>query len=108
VRRSLGLRTLARPGLRAWLRYEPDGRRVEHQPGSPTHDEASPRADDLLAFADARAFHLAPARGTCQAQLVEALSQRTRAFVSLDPHDPVTETSLGDCATCSRTSICCS
>jgi len=91
-----GLRTLTRPGLRAWLRYEPDGRRVEHQAGSPTHDEASPRADDLVAFADARAFHLAPAPRTCQARLVEALSQCTRAFVSLDPHDPVTEASLGD------------
>jgi len=89
-----GLRPLARPGLRAWLRYVPDGRRVEHQSGSPTHDEASPRAEDLAAFPDARAFHLAPTPRVCQARLVDALAARSQAFVSLDPHDPITEPSL--------------
>ena len=41
------LRPLGRPGLRTWLLYEPEARRVVHRIGSPTHVEASPNADDL-------------------------------------------------------------
>ncbi|HEY3358254.1 MAG TPA: PfkB family carbohydrate kinase [Polyangia bacterium] len=90
------LRPLLRPGLRTWLLYEPGARRIVPRPGCPTHAEASPAPADLEgAFPDARAFHLAPAPLACQAALLPALAGRPGVIVSLDPHDRVTEESLG-------------
>ena len=89
------LHSLGRAGLRTWLRYEPAGRVLEHQPSSPTHVEASPTPDDLAAVSsDSRAFHIAPIPVVCQQRLVEALATRRECHVSLDPHDPVREDTL--------------
>ena len=91
-----GLRPLGRGGLRTWLLYGPSGRRVVHQAGSPTHDVASPRPEDLSAeLARAPAFHLAPVPLDCQARMAEAIGGDAGAHVSLDPHEPVTVESLG-------------
>lgn len=84
-----GLRPLHRTGLRTWLRYEPAGRRLEHQPASPSHVEASPRPEDLSrAHGAARAFHIAPIPVVCQAQLIHALAARRGCHISIDPYDP--------------------
>jgi len=90
-----GLRPLGRPGLRTWLLYEPAARRIVHRLGAANHVEASPAPGDVAGrFADARAFHLSPAPLLCQRPLLEALSARPGALLSLDPHDPVGEDSL--------------
>jgi len=90
-----GLRPLGRPGLRAWLLYEPVARRIVHRLGSANHAEASPAPGDVAGrYADARAFHLSPAPLVCQRPLLDALSPRAGALLSLDPHDPVREDNL--------------
>ena len=89
------LRPLQRAGLRTWLRYEPEGRRLEHQASSPTHIEASPTPEDLAAVPiDARAFHIAPIPVVCQARLIESLAARRECHLSIDPHDPLREGTL--------------
>jgi sugar/nucleoside kinase (ribokinase family) len=91
-----GLRPLGRPGLRAWLLYEPQARRIVHRLGSANHVEASPTPGDVAnRFAGARAFHLSPAPLVCQRPLLEGLASRAGALLSLDPHDPVREDGLG-------------
>jgi sugar/nucleoside kinase (ribokinase family) len=90
-----GLRPLGRPGLRTWLLYEPGARRVVHRLGSPTHAEASPAPRDVpTAWRSARAFHVAPIPLDCQRPLIAALGAATGAWLSVDPHDPITESSL--------------
>jgi ribokinase len=84
------LRPLGRPGLRAELIYEASGRRVLHRRGSPSHEDASPRLDDVAGI-EARWFHLAPVPLELQAQLVAALADREHAGISLDPHEPIDE-----------------
>ncbi len=92
-----GLRPLGRPGLRTWLLYEPLARRVVHRLGAASHADASPEPADLgPRFLGARAYHLTPAPLACQAPLLRALAGRRDALVSLDPHDPVREESLGE------------
>jgi sugar/nucleoside kinase (ribokinase family) len=57
--------------------------------------EASPAPGDVAGrYADARAFHLSPAPLVCQRPLLEALTPRAGALLSLDPHDPVREDNL--------------
>ena len=90
-----GLRSLGRPGLRAWLLYEPAARRIVHRLGAANHVEASPTPGDVAGrFADARAFHLSPTPLVCQRPLLEALAPRAEVWLSLDPHDPVREDNL--------------
>ena len=90
-----GLRSLGRPGLRAWLLYEAVARRIVHRLGAANHVEASPAPGNVAnRFADARAFHLSPTPLVCQQPLIEALSPRAGALLSLDPHDPVREDNL--------------
>lgn len=90
-----GLRPLGRPGLRTWLLYEPAARRIVHRLGAANHVEASPAPGDVAArFDAARAFHLSPTPLECQRRLVEELSPRPGAMLSLDPHDTVREESL--------------
>ena len=90
-----GLRPLGRQGLRTWLLYERAARRVVHQLGSPAHAEASPLPADIRGeAAGARAFHIAPIPIECQARLLEPLSLRAGAMLSLDPHDPLREGTL--------------
>jgi ribokinase len=90
-----GIRRLPGQGLRTWLLYEPRARRVLHHLDSPTHAEVSPRPNDVPeAFLSARAFHLSPMPLESQRAMVAFLSKRPGAFVSLDPHEPVTEESF--------------
>ena len=90
-----GLRPLGRAGLRAWLRYERNGRRIIHQPSGATHADASPNPEDLHgSLALAPAFHIAPTPVECQARLIDALAERSGVHVSLDPHDPIREDTL--------------
>jgi cytidine kinase len=90
-----GLRPLGRPGLRAWLLYEREARRIVHRLGAANHVEASPAPGDIAdRYAGARAFHLSPTPLVCQRPLLGALAKRAGALVSLDPHDPVREDSL--------------
>jgi len=90
-----GLRPMGRTGLRTWLLYEPSARRVVHRLGGPSHAEASPAPGDLPAgWRAARAFHIAPIPLDCQRPLVAELSAIPGAWLSIDPHDPITEDSL--------------
>ncbi|MBI5170090.1 MAG: carbohydrate kinase family protein [Candidatus Eisenbacteria bacterium] len=89
-----GVRRLGRDGLRTWLLYEGRVRRVVHRLACPTHEEVSPEADDVPeAWRNARAFHLAPMPIALQERVVKALGGE-RAFVSVDPYELVTESSL--------------
>lgn len=79
-------------GLRTWLLYEGERRRLIHHLDVPSHAAASP-ARIPPAWRDARAFHLAPMPFAVQRDLVAELSG-ARAIVSVDPHDPLTPASL--------------
>jgi cytidine kinase len=90
-----GVRRLDGPGVRTWLLYEEEGRRVVHRLGCPSHAEVSPRPADLPdGYLGARAFHLAPMPLVTQRALVEALGARAGSAIALDPHEPITPASL--------------
>lgn len=94
-----GVRALEGPGVRAWLLHEGAVRRIVHRMGCPSHEAVSPVPEDVpLAWRRARAFHLAPMPMECQRALVTALrawqDPASPAFVSLDPHVPVTPETL--------------
>jgi sugar/nucleoside kinase (ribokinase family) len=89
-----GVRRLPAPGVRTWLLYESSGRQLVHRLGCPSHEEVSPAPADVPAiWRSARAVHLAPMPFDVQRALVESLAD-TDAFVSVDPHLPVTEATL--------------
>src|SRR5262245_34446270 len=53
-----GVHPLSRPGVRTWLLYEGDVRRVIHRLGCPTHEEVSPGPALIPSeWNGARAFH---------------------------------------------------
>ena len=90
-----GLRRLDRPGLRTWLLYERETRRVLNQLGGPTHEEVSPDPEHLPeAYESARAFHLSPMPLARQRAWVEHLGSRRGTTLSLDPHESVREDNL--------------
>jgi sugar/nucleoside kinase (ribokinase family) len=81
-----GVHDLGRPGARTWLLYEGARRQIVHRLDRPSHAEVSPAADRIPdAWKEARAFHLAPMPFPVQKALVESLSAREGAFLSLDP-----------------------
>ena len=89
-----GVHPLGRPGVRTWLLYEGPVRRLIHRLGCPAHEEVSPRPALIPSeWTAARAFHLAPMPFDVQRALLTALRARP-AFVSIDPHLPVTEVTL--------------
>jgi sugar/nucleoside kinase (ribokinase family) len=89
-----GVRPLAGAGGRTWLLYEGTLRRMVPRLMTPTHAEVSPAPTDLpAAWSAPRAVHLAPMPQACQAALLAALPPAT--LVSLDPHLPVAEETLG-------------
>lgn len=79
-------------GVRTWLLYEGERRRLIHRLECPTHTDASP-ASVPGAWRGARAFHLAPMPFAVQRALVAQLAGG-RSIVSVDPHDPLTRASL--------------
>ena len=90
-----GVHPLGRSGVRTWLLYEGQVRRLIHRLGGPTHDEVSPRPTLIPSkWRAARAFHLAPMPFDVQRALLTALRPHAPAFVSIDPHLPVTEETL--------------
>lgn len=90
-----GVHSLDRPGVRTWLLYEGPVRRLIHRLGCPTHEEVSPRPSRIPSeWRAARAFHLAPMPFDVQRALLTALRAKGSAFISLDPHLPVTEETL--------------
>jgi sugar/nucleoside kinase (ribokinase family) len=83
-----------RPGVRAWLLYEESARQLIHRLGCPSHEEVSPSAAQIpVEWRSARAIHLAPMPFTVQRTLLESLAE-SRAFVSADPHRPITDETL--------------
>ena len=91
-----GVHRLGRAGVRTWLLYEGDVRRLIHRLECPTHEEVSPRPELIPPeWSAARAFHLAPMPFEVQRGLMTVLrTGRTGTFVSIDPHEPVTEETL--------------
>ena len=90
-----GVHPLGRPGVRTWLLYEGDVRRLIHRMGCPTHAEVSPGPELIPAeWSAARAFHLAPMPFDVQRVLLPALRAISAPFVSIDPDRPVTEDTL--------------
>lgn len=94
-----GVHALHMRGVRTWLLYENGVRRVVHRLGCPSHEDVSPRPEHVPpGWRRARAFHLAPMPFETQAALVGAIrgweSAQQPAFVSLDPHVPLTPGSL--------------
>jgi sugar/nucleoside kinase (ribokinase family) len=92
-----GLHALGRPGVRTWLLYEGNVRRLIHRVGCPTHEEVSPQPVMIPSqWNDARAFHLAPMPFDVQRTLIASLGGEVNRFVSVDPHLPVTGETLHD------------
>jgi sugar/nucleoside kinase (ribokinase family) len=92
-----GVRPLGRCGVRTWVLYEGHFRRLIHRLGCPTHEEVSPRPELIPSeWGAARAFHLAPMPFDVQCALLSALRAYSPAFISIDPHLPVTEETLHD------------
>ena len=90
-----GVQPLGRPGVRTWLLYEGDARRLIHRLGCPTHEEVSPSPALIPSeWTAARAFHLAPMPFDVQREWLTALRAHRPAFISIDPHLPVTEETL--------------
>jgi sugar/nucleoside kinase (ribokinase family) len=92
-----GMHRLGRSGVRTWLLYEGQARRLIHRLGCPTHEEVSPLPARIpAAWRAAHAFHLAPMPLEVQRQLLTAVRGHSPAFVSVDPHLPVTEETLDE------------
>jgi len=90
-----GVHRLGRPGVRTWVLYEGRARRLIHRLGCPTHEEVSPWPELIPSdWRDAPAFHLAPMPFDVQRALLESIREQSGAFVSIDPHMPVTEETL--------------
>jgi sugar/nucleoside kinase (ribokinase family) len=92
-----GVHRLDGPGVRTWLLYEGRVRRLIHRLGCPTHGQVSPGPEHIpRAWASAPGFHLAPMPFAVQRQVLASLAGDTNRFVSVDPHLPVTEDTIGD------------
>ena len=96
-----GVHPLHANGVRTWLLYEGAVRRVVHRLACPSHEDVSPAPSHVPeAWRTARAFHLAPMPFETQRALVSAIraweSPTRPAFVSLDPHRPVSRETLED------------
>lgn len=94
-----GIRRLGSNGIRTWLLYEGNLRRVIHRLGCPSHEAVSPVPADIpVEWRQARAFHLAPMPLATQEALVRAIrsweAQDRPAFISVDPYVLVTPETL--------------
>ncbi len=91
-----GVRSLAKPGVRAWLLHEDGTRRMVLREGRPTHEEVSPATDDVPpAWRTAPFAHVAPMPFTSQRAFVDAAGDGGR-FLSLDPLRPVGDDTLDE------------
>jgi sugar/nucleoside kinase (ribokinase family) len=91
-----GIERLGGPGVRTWILYEGHLRRLIHRLGCPTHDEVSPGPEHIpRTWLSAPAFHLAPMPFGVQRRALASLGSEPNRFVSVDPHLPVTDETLG-------------
>lgn len=83
-------------GLRTWLLYEGDIRRVVHRLDGATHEQSSPTAEDIPAHWRPLAIHLAPMPFALQHRLAMDLSARfgDEVLLSLDPFELLTDQGL--------------
>lgn len=92
-----GVHALGRSGVRTWLLYEGQVRRLIHRLGCPTHEQVSPPPTLIPAeWSGAPACHLAPMPFGVQRRLITSFRGHRARFVSLDPHRAVTDESLRD------------
>jgi sugar/nucleoside kinase (ribokinase family) len=92
-----GVQRLGGPGVRTWLLYEGHLRRLIHRLGCRTHEQVSPGPEHIPpAWQSAPAFHLAPMPFAVQRRVLASLATTANRFVSIDPHLPVTDETLGD------------
>lgn len=90
-----GVHRLGRSGVRTWVLYEGSLRRLIHRLGCPTHEEVSPGPALIPAeWRRARGFHLAPMPFDIQRVLLAAIRAWGTGFVSIDPHQAITEETL--------------
>jgi cytidine kinase len=90
-----GVHALGRTGVRTWLLYEGHRRQLIHRLGCPTHEEVSPGPAHVPpSWWSASGFHLAPMPLAVQRSLIGALATRAGAFVTVDPHLPITNDTL--------------
>jgi sugar/nucleoside kinase (ribokinase family) len=92
-----GVHRLGGPAARTWLLYEGHLRRLIHRLGRPTHEQVSPGPEYIPpAWQSASAFHLAPMPFSVQRRVLASLTINANRFVSIDPHLPITEETLGE------------
>jgi sugar/nucleoside kinase (ribokinase family) len=92
-----GVRALDEPALRTWLLYEGRRRRVVHRLEGLSHEDASPRPEDVpAAWRTARVWHLAPMPLAVQRKLVGAARQHGAQLVALDPYLMLSPETLGE------------
>ena len=92
-----GVQRLHGPGVRTWLLYEGQIRRLIHRLGCPTHEQVSPGPEHIpLAWRSGPAFHLAPMPFAVQRRVLASVASKPNRFVSVDPHLPITDETLHD------------
>ncbi len=92
-----GVQRLRGAGVRTWILYEGQVRRLIHRLGCPTHEEVSPGPEHIPpAWRPAPAFHLAPMPFAVHRRVLASLALDRNHFVSVDPHLPVTDETLDD------------
>jgi sugar/nucleoside kinase (ribokinase family) len=92
-----GVQRLGGPGVRTWLLYEGHLRRLIHRLGCRTHEQVSPGPEHIPpAWHSAPASPLAPMPFAVQRRVLASLATTANRFVSIDPHLPVTDETLGD------------
>ena len=90
-----GVHPLGGPGVRTWLLYEGELRRLVHRLGCPTHEQVSPGPEHIPpAWRAAAAFHVAPMPFAVQRRVLASLGLEANRFVSVDPHLPITTETL--------------
>lgn len=82
-----GVSRIDSPGLRTWLLYEGELRRVVHRLDATSHTAASPRPADLPSSWSPRFIHIAPMPLEIQTDLVMAFSGDPTVSLSLDPYE---------------------
>jgi sugar/nucleoside kinase (ribokinase family) len=68
-----------------------------HRLGGPTHEQVSPGPECIpRGWQSAPAFHVAPMPFSVQRRVLASLTINANRFVSIDPHLPITDETLGE------------